>query len=531
MTSLPVSTTGHDADASAATLRASVRRSVGRGTLLALFGASLLALTALLVGVLAVGVADAVFELTSTQRLVGLLIIVGSTLALFAGLVVRRLLAKRREFSAASHIERVAGATDQPVVRGLSLHQAGDDALTRSLSQRAQQRAAQLANDIGPGRAYPFATLARQGRWLWLACVGWLVVGLVFPTQMLGVVQRALMPWVDTPAFSLTQLEPSWEPAPPKQGEDVTVSVEPDGVQADAVDLLRLDENGDVAERIAMTPDGRGGFRHTLRQVNKPITFKLEAHGRATRPHTITPEPNAERDDPRPGETDEPVDGTGSEEQPGGTTRYDPEAVKARDAAGEWAGVREGIEQILEELAQLEALARATDPDDAEAMQQLAERLAGLQARLVELGEQLDGIQADLPADAAASLAAVRSALENAQSGQLPPMPGGSSSETPGTPTPSQWLSQAEQASRSDQQAIGQGLGESDVPTDSGTTSGSADDDAPSFRDPAAVGGHNEQGVSGDDGPLPDAVMQQVPPSYRALINAYFGPQQDADSD
>ncbi|MFN3167841.1 MAG: hypothetical protein ACE37H_12335 [Phycisphaeraceae bacterium] len=533
MTSLPASTTRHDADPAGLRLRGVVKRSVFRGTLLAWMGAAVLALACLLGGVLLIGVVDAIFVLTPMQRAAALLGVAAAVLVGAVALIGRRRSDLRRDLSAAEHIEHAAHATDQPIVRGLSMHAGGDDALTASLRMRTEGRAAQLAESVGPGRAYPLTTLGRQGRWLWLACVGWLVAGIVFPTQLLGVAQRALLPWVDTPVFSLTQLDPSWEPAPPRQGEDVTVRVEPTGVRADAVDLLRLDENGDVVERIAMTPDGQGGFSHTLRRVHEPITFRLEAHGRATRPHTITPELEDAAEAQARADADEPIDADRGEQQAGGSTRYDPEAVKAREAAGKWAGVREDIEKLLAELAELEALAQATDPNDAEVMQALAGRFTKLKAKLAELGEQLDGLQADLPADAAASLAALSQALDNAQSAQLPPMPGSASSETsdPGTPTPSQWLSQAEQASRSDQQTIGQGLGESDVPTDNGTTSGSAGDDAPSFRDPAAVGGHNEQGVTGDDGPLPDAVMQQVPPSYRALINAYFSPRNDADNE
>lgn len=518
MTSLPVSTT-REAQTAHKRLRHYVDRSAARGVLLASLGGVVLALASLLLGVLLLGILDAIVVLSMDARFIGLGLVVVLSLALVIVFAIRPWLVRRRVLSAAEQMEQTAGARDQPIVRSLSLREDRSDPLTAALGERAQQRAAQVAESVQPGRAYPWKSLTRQGRWLWLACVGWLVVGIVFPTQMLGVVQRALLPWIDTPAFSLTQLDPSWTPDQPKQGEDVTVKVAPEGLQADGVDLLRLDDQGNVAERITMTADGQGGFEHTLRQVDQPVTFKLEAHGRASQPYTITPEPRQAENPSSQGETTEP------DASAGGTTQYDPQSVKEREAAEDWAGLRAKIGELLAELADIEALAQSIDPADAEALKALAQRISALTEQASDLADQLEAIKADLPADAAASLSAIKQALANLQSADLPTAPGsepGTSQDQTNPPTPADWLDQAQNAAKNDQQQISQGLGRSDVPTDSGTSTGNPGDNAPNFRDPSAVGGHDEVGVNGQAGPLPAAVMQQIPPSYRPLISAYF---------
>lgn len=508
MTSLPAtpSTSGTDARL---LLRERVDRMSTRAVVLRTIGGLLLALACFVMLLFVLAVIDVVVPLPGAMRWGGLLVAVVASGACAMVLALRPWLSGRRRLEAAEHIEDAAGANDQPIVRGLSLMPADADPLTETLRGRAEQRAAHLASTIEPHQAYPATALRRQGRWLWLACVGWLVLAIVFPNQLLGVFTRAIAPWMQTPPFNLTQLEPTWTPKPPNAGEDVTVNVDPSGRQPDGVEMLLLDEEGEVVESIPMTADEQGGYSHTLRNVDEPVTFKLQTNGRATKSYTIEPTPV----EPQPAHASQTSDPT----DPGGTTQYDPDAVAQRDAVPQdWQALRDRIESLLADLAEAEARAGEIDPSDAQAIQDLADLLASLSARAGSLAGDLSTLQTGLPAEAAASLAQLQAALSQLQAGQLPNAPGDSPSAQ------ADWLNQAGQATSNDQARIARGLGESDVPSDSGTASGQPDPNSPAIQDPRAEGGYDSTANSGEDGPLPAAVMRQVPPRYRALITAYF---------
>ncbi len=504
MTSLPVSTSRQTGEAGRA-LRRGVGRSATRGVVLAMLGGLMLTAAGFAFLLLLLVAVDAFAPLPAAVRWAGLVLLVLLTLGAAGVLVVLPLLNQKRLMGAAEHIEVAAGASDQPVVRGLTLRDGGADAFTEALCERAKQRAADLSESVQPRQAYPASALRRQGRWLWLSCIGWLVLAIVFPSQLLGVFTRTLTPWVSAPPFSLTQLEPQWSPKPPVAGEDVSVTAVPEGVAPGGVDLLRLAEDGAVVERLAMTADGQGGFRHTLRHIDRAVTFKLEANGRATKAYTIEPTLK-----PPAADTNAPDANTDSG-NPGGTTQFDADAVTVRDSGAQ--ALRDRVDKLLAALADVEARAGSIDPADMQAARDLAGDISALSAEAAELAGELERLQSRLPDEAAASLSALQAALAQLQSAQLQPATGSG---------PADWLSQAAQAARNDQAQIGQGVGASVLPAASGTSSGGPDGTTPDFNDPQAAGGYDEQGVSGGDGPLPPAVMQQVPPSYRKLITAYF---------
>lgn len=515
MTSL-TATTSRPTDSSADRLRRQVSRTAGRALLLTSVAGLISALTCLAIGVLLIMVADACFDLPMAAR--------GSMLlcAVLAGLVVAWLgvigpcRRGRNTRSAAAQIDHAAAASDQPVLRGLLLTAHDDDPFTAALRERALRRAADVVASTTPRSVFPISVLGRQGRWLWLACVGFVAFATLFPAQTPGLFARVLTPWTQTPPFSLTLLDPTWTPQPPCAGDNVAVTVSPQGVPTGAVDFIRLDSAGNEAERFAMTPDAQGGFCHTLYHVTGPITFVLETRDRATRQYTIDPIPR------EPDTTTRPLDTNDPDQPDGGATQGtpDPKPTINPTAQAAWSDLKTKVDGLLNELSAAEQRANATDPADPAALQALAEQLEELSARAAELADQLSTLQADLPADAAASLAMLNDALSGMQSARLPKPPTTDSTQPDNTDTPQDWLDRAEQAVNSDQRRIASGLGESDL--DSGSATGSADPNAPTFIDPTTSGGYDEQGTIGDAGPLPPAVMRQVPPSYRGLVSAYF---------
>ena len=147
---------------------------------------------------------------------------------------------------------------------------------------------------------------------------------------------------------------------------------------------------------------------------------------------------------------------------------------------------------------------------------------AKLTAAADQLAGELTAMQGELSAEASALLDALANALATMQTAALPAPPSSADGAAGSSePTPTQWLDQAAKATSADRQTIGQGVGPSDLPSDSGTASGEPGV-GPDLRDPRSTGTYDGTVVSGEDGPLPEATMQQVPPSYRALVSTYF---------
>ncbi|MBX2853056.1 MAG: hypothetical protein KTR15_15075 [Phycisphaeraceae bacterium] len=502
-------------------LRDGMRRTVQRGRVLASLRVAMVCLAAIIGGLFLVALKDAVFELPVGARLALLIALLIGALGVCIVLALRPWLNKRFNRAAGEQIDHAAEAPQQPVTVGLSLKidPLDDDSLALILLHRAETRAAEVAHSIKPKQAYPLRRLLRPGGWLALAIGVWLMLVLIFPNQAFTLFARVAMPWGNTPPFSLTQLEPTWTPESPLAGEDVVLSVEPSGLMPESVDWVLLDEKGNEAERFAMTSDGQGGFSHLLSRVQTPIDFRLEAHGRHTRSYTIAPTPSAHTEEDT---TEASEDGTTN--KPDGSTAFDPDKIARRnlDAHRDWPGIKADLERLLEQLGAAQSLAQSLDPADGKALKALAKKLAELTDQAQLIAGELTAMRGDLPADAAALLDDLAAALTSMQSAALPAPPSaGDAGKTSGQPTPADWLDQVREATRSDQQRIGQGVGPSDLPTESGTASGQPGD-GPAFRDPNTSGAYNETNVSGDDGPLPEAVMQQVPPSYRVLVSTYF---------
>lgn len=501
-------------------LRDHVDRSAKRGLILSTLGGLLLAVGCFVSGVVLLGAVDAIADLQAGQRGVGLFFIVLLTFAAGYWFACRPWQKAGRTLTTAEHIEAAAGVGGQPLVCSLSMMEGSNDALSNALVERAEQHAAELVGSVSPRCTYPLSMLQKQGRWLWLALVGVIVFAVLFPAQAPGQLARVFLPWSDTPAFSLTQLEPIWTPTKPVAGDDVRVEVLPSGVMPDAVDFVRVNVQGDEVERFAMVPEGRNVFTHVLGRVDQAILFKLEVNGRATRMYTIDLAPG----DPGSSDQQKQSDIDRSDQDPGGTTHYDPEAVAARDAsvAADWADLRDQIDDLLAGLAQAEAHAQSIDPSDTHGITTLAEQIAALSAQAADLSASLRALQGELPPDAAASLAALQDALSSMQASQLPVTPGSPSQANDRESESADWLGEAGEAAGADQRRIARGLGASRVPSENGIASGDPGDGSPIFKDPQARGGYDERVGSGDDGPLPDAVMQQVPPRYRPLVTAYF---------
>ena len=506
------------ADATEAQLREGVRVTAQRGRLLASLSIVLLCAAALVGGLLILALKDAIFDLPSVARLALLILLVTGSLGTCLVLALRLWLNQQFNRAAGEQIDHAAHATQQPVTVGLSINDPiDDDSLALALIHRAQSRATEVTQSIKPAQAYPLRRLRGPGMWLSSVLAIWLALAIVMPGQTFAQFARVALPWGDTPPFSFTQLVPQWEPAPPVAGDDVTLTVEPTGLQPESVDWVRLDERGDEAERFTMAEDGQGGFRHLLKRVDSPMTFRLEARGRHTRTYTITPTP-------RPTATEaEDLDDDATGDAQGSTT-FDPEKIARRDldAHRHWPALKAKLQALLDELAKAQSSAQDIDPADAQALQALADKLTELTEQAKQIAGELSTLQGELPAEAAALLGELKDALTNMQSAALPAPPG-PTGDTPsdGQSTSSQWLNQAADATQADQQKIGKGVGASDLPSVSGTSSGESGD-GPVIRDPAATGTYDGTIESGDAGVLPDAVMQQIPPSYRRHVSAYF---------
>lgn len=500
-----------------------MRWTVQRGRLLASLGVVLLCVAAFVGGLFVVAIKDVLFDLPDAARLALLIALLLGSVGAALVFALRPWLNIRFHRAAGEQIDIAAEQQAQPVTLGLSLKEpVDDDSLALMLLQRAETRAAEVAQSTKPSQAYPLRRLRGPGSWLALALGFWVLLAIILPSQVFAIAARVVLPWSDTPPFSLTQLAPTWTPEPPDAGDNVTVTVEPTGLVPEAVDWVRLDEEGNEVERFAMAPDGGGGFSLELKRVESPIDFRLEAHGRHTRTYTITPTPRPPAADEQG--TDATESGEGDTRRSEGSTTFDPDKVARRDLNNheDWPAMREKLERMLGELAEAQEMADNLDPADAEALQELADKLADLVKQAGGLGGELAEMQDELPAEASALLEALHEALTNMLSAKLPAPPGSQGGPPGGEDlTLAQWLEQASDAAKADRDSIGQGLGPSDQPTDSGTTSGTGGG-GPDIVDPSTSGTYREQNPSGSEGPLPDSVMQQVPPSYRGFVAAYF---------
>ncbi|MEM9347555.1 MAG: hypothetical protein AAGB26_13150 [Planctomycetota bacterium] len=503
-------------------LHEGMRWTVQRGRFFASLSVALLCVAAFIGGLFILAIKDVIFDLPDLARTAMLVVLLLISAGFFFVLALRPWLNERFNRSAGEQVDLAADREEQPVTLGLSLREpVDDDSLALMLLQRAESRAAEVAQSVKPGRAYPLRRLTSPGSWLALALAFWILLAIILPSHVFAIASRVIMPWSDTPPFSLTQMEPTWTPEPPDAGEDVVVSVEPAGLIPKEVDLVVLDEDGNEAERFEMAPDGEGGFSLTLKRVLEPIDFQLETRGRHTRTYTITPTPEPPvPDQPGADGSDDEHDSTSSE----GSTSFDPDKVARRDLENNegWQAMKKKLEQMLGELAEAQRLADSLDPTDADALQELADKLAGIVKQAGELGDELAEMQGELPAEASALLDALQQALTNMLSAKVPAPPGSQGgAQGEGAPTLADWLKQASDAAKGDQGRIGQGIGPSDEPSDSGTTSGTGGE-GPDIVDPSTSGTYREGNTSGEEGPLPDSVMQQVPPSYRDFVSKYF---------
>lgn len=505
-------------------LHEGVRGATRRGRLLVSLSAVLIGLAMVVSGLFVVAVKDVLLVLPSSLRLGCLVaLLLGATL-LAVVRTVRPWLNLRFHRAAGAQMDRVAKAPHQPVTLALSLQApADDDALGLTLKQRAEERAAQAAQAIKPREVYPWRRLRSPGHWLLLALGLWLMLVLILPSQAWAIASRVFMPWGQAPPFTLTQLEPTWTPAPPNAGDDVVVMVTPKGRMPESVLWVRLNEQGNEVEQFVMDRGRQRAFRLRLRQVESPVVFRLEAFGRHTRSFTITPTPRPPTPDP-PDQSDEPADGPGGDRD--GTTTFDPKKVAQREleAHRDWPGLKQKLQSLLDELTKAEQAAKQLNPADLQAIQDLANKLAQLVGQASGLAAELDALQGTLPDGASKLLDELASALSNLEIAALDGPASQADGATPNGNTQSleQWLAQAGAAAKADQQQVGQGLGPSDQPTASGATTGQAGDDRSDIRDPGTSGTSTNLIPSGDAGPLPDSVMRQIPLRYRDFVSAYF---------
>ncbi|MGB0766567.1 MAG: hypothetical protein ACPGYV_02525 [Phycisphaeraceae bacterium] len=371
-------------------LSETVERSAKRGRLLASAASLLLCLAVLVGGVLMLAAIDAVWVLGVGSRALLLLAILLGSLGLAGRLVLRPWLNDRYRMGTSQRIDRAGQAADEPVVRGVSLREPlDDDSLALMLLERAQSRATDLAASIQPSEVYPAKRLVLPSGCLLLAIGMWAVVAAAFPGQAFAVLTRAWLPWVDAPPFTLTELEPDWTPDPPKAGQDVRVTVVPQGVEPEQVDLLLVDASGRAFDRIAMSVDDQGTHQATLRRVESPIKFKLETLGRATRTYTIDPTPrpvaDARSSDPA---RDDSSDATSR----GGSTTFDTDRIAARDinAHADWPAMKRELLDLIDALRETEAQAKRLSNDvDAAAVDRISNRLAELVGRAKALADEV----------------------------------------------------------------------------------------------------------------------------------------------
>lgn len=497
-----------------------------------------IALGARVLGVVAVAVlllwlalmADALWPMAGDgRRVLGLLWGAALLLGLGWALWPRR----RGEGAAmgcASRIEDALGLPDQPLLTAMTLPDAadGDDPLTAALRSRAAARADAAVSEAEPGRVAPLWLLLGPLGWVWLAWVPWIVVAVVFPTLPGIGVARFVQPGADVPPFSLTTFKVGWSPEPVVFGGDVRVVATPGGLWPEETTLVLLDDKHRPIERRAMTRVDEA-YTLTLYALREPVTFHIEAHGRRTRRYTLTPTPPepaeaaapGDRTDPDPTAEDEgghlqPADpATDDEVNNGGTAETDP-AV---------SGLMDQLGNLAADLADLAAQAEQAAQDGGTLPEGLAERIEAL---LDDAGGLADAMEAaggaadgEMPAELAEALGDLAAALRGLAIEGLPSAP----AQEGGTAEPGsaqRWAEQAAQAARNDAARLAQGQGEAEAAIRSGLAQRNGGDAPGPFRDPAASGGYDELLGSGEDGVLPDALMQQVPPRYRDQTAAYF---------
>lgn len=462
------------------------------------------AATTFIAGLFLIAAADAMFVIEPPViRFACLALLLAGTLSAAAWHASNILRQRNRHLATAEAIDQASGAVGQPVVCGLTLEDAGDDELAIALNRRAQANATAVATSVTPAQVAPRRGLRGPASLLFVSLICWALVAALFPSQFAHVLARVATPWADTPPFTLTRLEP-WGFEDVTLGDDIWLRVDPEGRMPGRVDFVRLDHQGGEAERFAMntlTSRGPVAFSYWLHNVTEPIAFKLEAYGRPTRTFHITPKPATP-----------PAAAQAEGDSLGGEIRFNEQdaARRALNADPDWAPIREGFEQLLAKLAQAIEQGEHANPADAQQLAELLDRLSDLAGDAEALAAAITVLQADLPPDTASLLTPLADALKSMQS---QPLSNRSSQDV---------LVRAE----SDRRAIADALAKTGLPsdqrTDSVSTTGDSSNNAPTFRDPATKGTYDEQVDSGSDGILPPAIMQQVPPSYRPLINAYF---------
>lgn len=486
----------------------------------------------LLAGLLLLVLADAVFVLPAWFRALVLLMLLAAVVT--GGCYQLGLRCRdesfRRELVSGERMDRLTDAIDQPVVRGLTLMAGGvDDELAIALRERAQLQAASRAEAIPSKRVYPAGDLWRPVVAALLVAATWSIGAAVFPSQLFNMVQRVWLPWTSAPPFSLTQLDPSWTPDPPAVGDDVRVEVTPTGRRPDAITVVLLDSSDEAIDRIKMRRLEEYQYAVTLRRIDGPVRFVLEVSDRPTRVYEITP--RAEKVDPERQVDPRDLQTAPQPDTAGGSTQFDEDllATRLRDAHEDWPEIRDAVTALAQALGDAQTQAQAIAPGDLQAAQTLRDKISQLSQQASDLADQLKALQAELPPDAAATLDALIDALSQMQIASAAatplteaPDPASGQQPPPGAQSPTAFAQNAADAARRDLSAISQGLGESETPSASGSLGGTEPGVAAPVIDPTAVGSYDEQGRSTDTGPLPDAIMQQVPPSYRDYVRAYF---------
>ncbi|MFI4860459.1 MAG: hypothetical protein ACIAXF_07245 [Phycisphaerales bacterium JB063] len=424
----------------------------------------------------------------------------------------------------ASRIDHQLELAAQPVVTALALEEpsSAEDALTQALRDRADAQGRAAAQHAEPRRAAPLSMLGRPAGWLGYALLGWLLLVLMMPTMPGRGLMRLFMPGLDVAPYSPASFEVAWEPAPPTVGDTVTVQATVTGRSPDQVELVVLDDDLNPIGRRLMTPT-EAGYELVFTDLREPVTFHLEAFGRRTRRYTITP-------DPLPPAERETGTGFGEEgasnEAPrevGGTLRQDDEAQATGDPADAALGHQMGqLAGLVNELSALaERLLEEGDGSGA-SLQAMSEAIDGLREDAEALAQQLAQAADRGDAGAGEALTDLAEALGSLEIAGLGPPGAAGESGAEGESTARQWREEAAQAARNDAARLAQGLGEAQADIASGLATRAGSDPPPDFRDPAASGGYDETARSGEEGVLPDALMRQVPPSYRARTADYF---------
>ena len=490
--------------------------------------------------VLLVVLLDALFPLGAVIRCIADLIFV-----LFAGfgiwLGVRArwsgLSVNRESLEEARRMEVWLGERFNTLVNALCLMPTQrDEGLAGVLAKRAVNRGSIMADRIDPNTVVDRKSLHRHSMGLGLVLALWLILLLVQPRLVGAVIPRLIDPLGDHPPFSTTIFEVSFEPKQIESGQDVIVKAQLSGVLPQNLDMVRVDGKGVEMERWPMVSKKSGGYQRRLHSLRNPFTFYLQGSTGRTHRYTITPKPKAK---PKVGKDQRPA--PDPKNQVASTSINKPGVGGSDPNSAQLRQILANLQALIDASARLRSGAqsmsdRLNDLPDQEPMpqwmidrlDQLVKDLKRFEGRNQLTADQLRDLAKAVASDDAQLAQMLEKIADLMLQLQMVKMaktakPAGQSQGTGTGKGAKPWIQQLADAAAQDQlkiHALSRRLGEAA----GGTLSRNSAAEARPLKTPDTQGDYYERTAKVSDGnwKVPDAVMRQVPPSYRNLVDRYY---------